>query len=961
MHMNAKMKISLAAATVSVSLLTGSQALATLTAGDVAVVGRINNGSPDSFAIAALNTLTAGEVLYFTDNGWTGAGYRGAITGTDGDGNENLLQLTINSTIPFGTIIQTSDITNPAFTFTKTGPVPGGTSGTFADLALGQGGEQITILQNSNTNLPLHNLGTMTPIYQFDDTAGFENATDSSTGNLIPGMTLGSTAVALNNTANIFVFNTTALASGTKSQWLTAIADPLNWSAGSQLPSGVLGIPGPASLNWNTGSTFDTSSNNWLSGGNPAMFTNGDSIGFTDVNVGTVNVISGIAAGAMTVSHTAGTYEFTGNGFTATGYDQTGGGTVILSGTGGYDLTGANKLNIKNGTLKLNGGNNNLATDTAVLLGQTATSNVGILDLNGTNQTLFSIEENGSGASKVTSATAATLTINNSSQGFVYDGAIDGPISLVLVSNNTGSVVGRTMTLTGASSYTGTTTVTGATLRINDPGALAGGNVTINNFGALRLQPADNTTVTYGTGSQTITINGIGNQLSTELDGDSGALRLAGVGDGMTGNVVLNSNVTLGSNSSISIAQGSVPGTSNMLEIAGVVSDGGNTLRKQGNGKLKLTNAGNSMTGNTIIGNGAIEVGASSSMGTGSLTIANTEGNAIASPFNITTDVVTGVTLNNAAQTIGTLSNSWLADSIDFGKTAETSINLNGTALTINQTGNTEYGVLPASLVNGSLNQFSVKITGTGSIAKAGTGTLTISSTNTYTGSTSVTGGKLITKTAIKNGAALNVTNGALEVPANGTASGVTSVSSVTTGATGLIDLHDNDLVVDYGANTSSYNSIVNQVKSGLVLLGGSGTGGIGSSDVDNQTIAGAMLAVVDDGDANIAGAITEISGFTIASPTSSVLVKYTWFGDSNLDGVVDGSDYALIDTGFTAGGTLGGWVFGDYDYSGVIDGSDYALIDTGFISQTGALPEPATLGILGLGAMSILRRRRGK
>ena len=103
----------------------------------------------------------------------------------------------------------------------------------------------------------------------------------------------------------------------------------------------------------------------------------------------------------------------------------------------------------------------------------------------------------------------------------------------------------------------------------------------------------------------------------------------------------------------------------------------------------------------------------------------------------------------------------------------------------------------------------------------------------------------------------------------------------------------------------------------------------------------------------------TSTSGFVISNPNASVVVKYTWFGDSDLNGSVDGSDYALIDTGFTSGGTLGGWVFGDYDYSGAIDSSDYALIDTGFISQSGVLPEPTTLGLLGLGTITALRRRR--
>ncbi len=230
-----------------------------------------------------------------------------------------------------------------------------------------------------------------------------------------------------------------------------------------------------------------------------------------------------------------------------------------------------------------------------------------------------------------------------------------------------------------------------------------------------------------------------------------------------------------------------------------------------------------------------------------------------------------------------------------------------------------------------------------------------------HTGTTTVDYGNMVSNQGIKSGNSLTINNGAkLEVLANGGASGVTSISSFTlSGAGSHMELHDNDLVVDYGMNPSAYTDIVNHVKNGLVLLGGAGTDGITSAEVDAQTVAGTMLAVVDDGDPNIAGAITSVSGFNITNPTSSVIVKFTWFGDSNLDGQVDGSDYALIDTGFTSMGSLGGWVFGDYDYSGTVDGSDYALIDTGFISQTGVLPEPASLSLIGLASMSFLRRAR--
>ncbi|MBC7785040.1 MAG: autotransporter-associated beta strand repeat-containing protein, partial [Burkholderiales bacterium] len=258
-------------------------------------------------------------------------------------------------------------------------------------------------------------------------------------------------------------------------------------------------------------------------------------------------------------------------------------------------------------------------------------------------------------------------------------------------------------------------------------------------------------------------------------------------------------------------------------------------------------------------------------------------------------------------------------------------------------------------------------VTPDGGLLKSGTGTLSVGGVNTYTGPTSVTAGKLLTVNGVKNRAAASISGNAVwEVPINGLALGVTAVSSVTiptSGANfaGTLELHDNDLIVDYTGGSTSYASVLAKVKSGLPLLGFGGNGtGITSAEVIAQGaggvgLNGTMLGVIDGGTSG--GQVTSLSGFTVPNPTTSVLVKYTWRGDANLDGVVNGSDYALADTGFSGGGT--GWFYGDVNYDGVINGSDYALIDTGFSSQTGPLPEPAMLSLLGLGAMSVLRRRR--
>jgi hypothetical protein len=106
--------------------------------------------------------------------------------------------------------------------------------------------------------------------------------------------------------------------------------------------------------------------------------------------------------------------------------------------------------------------------------------------------------------------------------------------------------------------------------------------------------------------------------------------------------------------------------------------------------------------------------------------------------------------------------------------------------------------------------------------------------------------------------------------------------------------------------------------------------------------------------------------------------VKYTYYGDANLDGVVDGSDYTKIDNGYH--NKLTGWANGDFNYDGVIDGSDYTLIDNSFNTQGGSLassiaelvagptgqlgspttvPEPTTFGVLAAGATLARRKRK--
>ncbi len=224
-----------------------SNAQAALAIGAFGIVGYVDNGAPDSLTLVALEPIAAGEQVYFTDNGWTASGFRGA-SATDGDGNENLLKLTFNSDAPAGTILSSAG-SNPAVSWTTSGAIPGTTSGAYANLSLSSTGDQITAFQTTSGTNPLLNAETF--VFVIDSTNGFEDATSSSTGNIPPDLSLASfTAVTLPATfqGNSFAIDTSSPAfaalntsGGTKAQWLSLIADPNNWAAVSQ-PTGTWNV-----------------------------------------------------------------------------------------------------------------------------------------------------------------------------------------------------------------------------------------------------------------------------------------------------------------------------------------------------------------------------------------------------------------------------------------------------------------------------------------------------------------------------------------------------------------------------------------------------------------------------------------------------------------------------------------------------------------------------------------------
>ena len=154
---------------------------------------------------------------------------------------------------------------------------------------------------------------------------------------------------------------------------------------------------------------------------------------------------------------------------------KTGSGTLTLTGTSNY--TGATAVN--GGTLRLEGGADRLPSGNAMSVAAGAT-----LDLAGNDQTLGAVSGTGTIATG-----GGVLTVGAGDVTASFDGVISGSGGR-LTKVGTG-----TMTLAGASTLTGSTTVQGGVLRLANGAALGSSKVVPVAGGTLALSPYLQTTV----------------------------------------------------------------------------------------------------------------------------------------------------------------------------------------------------------------------------------------------------------------------------------------------------------------------------------------------------------------------------------------------------------------------------------------------------------------------------------
>nr|HAF2590185.1 autotransporter outer membrane beta-barrel domain-containing protein [Salmonella enterica] len=329
----------------------------------------------------------------------------------------------------------------------------------------------------------------------------------------------------------------------------------------------------------------------------------------------------------------------------------------------------------------------------------------------------------------------ATLELNT---GGTFDNAISGSGQVVKSGD-------KMLTLSGANSYTGGTTISGGTLVASNVEALGTGDVT------------NNATLELNTGGDFI--NNIGGTGRVEKSGDD-TLTLSG-SNTYTGGTTI-SGGTLVANDVNALGTGDVTDNATLeLNTSGTfdnVISGSGQVVKSGDKTLTLSGS-NTYTGGTTINDGTLIASNVEALGTGDVT------------DNATLELNTGGTFDNA-----------ISGSGQVVKSGDETLTLSGAN---SYTGGTliSSGTLVANDVNAlgtgdvtdnavlELNtggDFDNAISGSGQVVKSGDETLTLSGTNSYTDGTTISSGTLIATSVDALGSGDVTDNATLELNTGG-------------------------------------------------------------------------------------------------------------------------------------------------------------------------------------------------
>lgn len=136
----------------------------------------------------------------------------------------------------------------------------------------------------------------------------------------------------------------------------------------------------------------------------------------------------------------------------------------------------------------------------------------------------------------------------------------------------------------------------------------------------------------------------------------------------------------------------------------------------------------------------------------------------------------------------------------------------------------------------------------------------------------------------------------------------------------GRLDVGDNSMLLKYlPANKAATDSMISSLL-GSGYAGGAWSGnGIDSSEATYDAYYGASARAVGWADQNDVGNVSFEGDTADITDGNEIMIKFTYYGDTDLSGTVDSTDSANFSLGLHGFGDNGnaGWEFGDFDYSG--------------------------------------------
>jgi autotransporter-associated beta strand protein len=866
------------------------------------------NWNPSSAGTSATTAWTTGRVAMFSAGTDGGGTYTVTVSGTQTIGG--LYFQTGNVTLTGGNFTLASDSTFTAASGVQTINTP--IAGSFAFLKDGPGTVVLGAV-NTYTGITTIEAGVL----QLSNASALDfTNVDVDVNNGLNINSLNASLGNLSGSGNVNISN----------QTLTVGNDNLSAEYAGNLSG--------------TGEVIKIGTGIWTLD-NPNSYSGGTILRGGEISV-TADSSLGNATGALNFD--GGTLQITGTTFNSTPRSIS-----MTSNGGGFDIEDPNNTftisqNLSGGTLSKYG------VGTLILSG---TNNQFGLTLNSGTVYATSAANLGSGA--ITFAGASTLSLGNTTAlNFPAGVTVNVASTLNLGGSATVTITGPfainaafeqigngTLQITSLPTGSGSITLRSGTLLANMNSNWAIGGTT--GAGGIYIADAssnstDNQTLLLGSG---VTMSY--GRLYFQPYALNGTKTLGT--DSTTGIATINTYIQLQS-SSINLQLTAPPGGQFNLPLgilgsttAGITITGGGTISLGGvgaaqseyyQGTTTVQNGTLLLTGSDIVGNARDTYVLGNSSYSQAVQI-GTAATPASAQLSFLTDAAVTINHNISVNNFG--------GSVYLGGASES-------ASTFNSAISLAKNVFLTSAAGGVVN-FTGNITGAGGITVNGSGTVNLSGANSYGGTTNISSGSALLIAAAGALPSGNIVsnNGNLTINANNLANAITGAGTLNIGPAAALrlanlaqidsqstlsisqnsslDIADNNFVINYGASSDPISTIIGYLTSGYAHGTWTGTGITSSAAANGNGLT--TLGYADNG--------------------SQITIKYTWLGDTNLDGVVNNADLlAMAPTG-TTNAT---WSKGDFNYDGIVNADDYALFMLGAADSNGAnisttLPEPAT------------------